>query len=154
MNVIWIRNKTIEEFSYPELLLLLDATNGSVFTANEPGGPKPGCYVVAIAEDAITLDKLDMRWAVNAEVFLAKLRKLPDLHAFELLIRLDCAWRNHVVVEDDDQWIATAFDRPAAFTSDPANSNPNSPEVIDPLAGSGRFLVEAAGRNERRTESD
>ena len=65
---------------------------------------------------------------------LAKLRKLTDLQAFEVLVRLDCAWRNHERVENDAQWIATAFERPAVFASDPANSNVKSPEGLDPLA--------------------
>ena len=136
MDVRWMTNEAIEEFSDAELLLLLDATNGSVFIANEPDGPRPSCYVLATAEDAIKIDKLDAKWAVNADAFLAKLRNLSDLQAFELLVRLDCAWRNHERVEDDGQWIATAFERPAAFASDPANSNPNSPERLDPIARS------------------
>ena len=113
MTVRWMKNDVIRGFSDAELLLLLDATSGSVFIANEPGGPRPACYVLATAEDAIKLDKLDAKWAVNAEKFLARLRNLTDLQAFELVVRLDCAWRNHERVEDDAQWVATAFERPA-----------------------------------------
>jgi hypothetical protein len=157
MSIGWMRRNAVEELSDSELLLLLDATNACRFSfgasehVNE--AQNAAIYLVASAEDAIKLDRLGTKWAVNADAFLAKLRRLTDLQAFEVLVRLDCAWRNHERVEDDDQWIATAFERPTLSTSDRANSNPNSPKGLDPLAGSGAFLAEAADRNDSRTES-
>lgn len=122
MSVRWIRHNAMEELSDAELLLLLDATNSCGFTFGEPDHINDtcnaACYLVGSAEDAIQRDNLDEKWGVNTDAFLAKLRNVTPLQAFELLVRLDCAWRNHERVENGGQWIATAFDRPAAPATD------------------------------------
>ncbi len=71
MTVRSMDNGVLREFPDAELLLLLDATNGSVFTVDEPGGISAACYVLTIAGDAIKLDNFDAKWGVSADAFLA-----------------------------------------------------------------------------------
>jgi len=116
MAVRWMRDNAMDELSDSELLLLLDATNSCGFLFGEGDhideACNAGCYLVGNTEDAIRFDNLDAKWAVNADALLSKLRKLTNLQAFEVVVRLDCAWRNHERIESQRQWIATAFERP------------------------------------------
>ena len=79
MVVRQMRDDVFQGFSNAELLLLLDATNGSVFTAGDK--LSASCFVLGSGEDAIKLDKLDAKWVVNADAFMARLRNLTNLQA-------------------------------------------------------------------------
>ena len=111
MTVRAFANDAFRDFSNNELLLLLDATNASVYDPDLVKIPATA-YILATAKDAMRIDKLDTKWGVDATLLMDKLRELTELKAFELLVRLDCAWRNHKGITSDAQWIATAFARP------------------------------------------